>query len=96
MAAYGCTSRTCASSGLAFVLLITPMMVPVVLVAIGAFYIYVKLNLVYHLLGLVLAHSMLAIPLVVIVTGSALKSYDMNQENLPPAVAGAPSAGKRF
>jgi len=66
------------------------MMVPVVLVAIGAFYIYVKLNLLYTLTGLVLAHTILALPLVLIVTGSALKSYDMNQE-LAARGLGAPT-----
>lgn len=73
----------------AYLALITPMMVPVVLVAIGAFYIFVKLSLLYTLTGLVLAHSVLALPLVVIVTGSALKSYDMNQE-LAARSLGAP------
>ena len=46
----------------AFVLLITPMMVPVVLIAVGAFYAYVKLQILYTITGLVLAHSLLAIP----------------------------------
>ncbi len=56
------------------------MMVPLILVAIGAFYVYVQLGMLYTLAGLVLAHSMLALPLVVIVTFAALQSYDMNQE----------------
>ncbi|MFD0860452.1 ABC transporter permease [Roseovarius aquimarinus] len=73
----------------AFVLLITPMMVPVVLIAIGAFYAYVKLQILYTMAGLVLAHSLLAIPLVVIVTGSALKGFDMNLENAARSL-GAP------
>lgn len=73
----------------AFVMLLTPMMVPVVLIAIGAFYAYVKLQILYTITGLVLAHTILAIPLVVIVTGSALKSYDMNQENAARSL-GAP------
>ncbi|PVA09106.1 ABC transporter permease [Pelagivirga sediminicola] len=73
----------------AFVMLITPMMVPVVLIAVGAFYAYVKLQILYTITGLVLAHTLLAIPLVVIVTGSALKGYDMNQENAARSL-GAP------
>lgn len=73
----------------AFVLMITPMMVPVVLVAIGAFYAYAQLNLLYTITGLVLAHSVLALPLVIIVTGSALKSYDMSLENAARSL-GAP------
>ncbi len=58
----------------------TPIVVPVILIGIGVFYVYVKLKLVNTLMGLVLAHSMLAVPLVVMVVTSALKSYDMNQE----------------
>ncbi len=80
LAAYGLhnSNRTVAKA--VFILLITPMMVPLILLAIGAFYMYVKLQILYTLAGLVLAHTMLALPLVLIVTASALKSYDMNQE----------------
>ena len=80
LAAYGLHASKLPFIRVAFIMLITPMMVPVVLVAIGAFYAYVRLQILYTMTGLVLAHSILAIPLVLIVTGSALKSYDMNQE----------------
>lgn len=89
LAAYGLHASKIKFIRVAFVLLITPMMVPVVLVAIGAFYAYVKMQILYTMTGLVLAHTLLAIPLVVIVTGSALKSYDMNQENAARSL-GAP------
>ncbi|MCE8518819.1 ABC transporter permease [Ruegeria pomeroyi] len=80
LAAYGLHCSRIRFIRAAFVLMITPMMVPVVLVAIGAFYAYVQLQILYTVTGLVLAHTVLALPLVVIVTGSALKSYDMSQE----------------
>ena len=89
VAAYGLHASNIRFIRVAFVLLITPMMVPVVLIAIGAFYAYVKLNLFYTVTGLVMAHTILALPLVLIVTGSALKSYDMNQE-LASRSLGAP------
>jgi putative spermidine/putrescine transport system permease protein len=89
LAAYGLHSSRLAFVRLAFVLMITPMMVPLVLVAIGAFYAYVKLNILYTITGLVLAHTVLALPLVVIVTGSALKGYDMSQEQAARSL-GAP------
>lgn len=89
VAAYGLHTSQIPLVRFAFMLLITPMMVPVVLVAIGAFYVFVKLSLLYSMTGLVLAHSILALPLVLIVTGSALKSYDMNQE-LAARSLGAP------
>jgi putative spermidine/putrescine transport system permease protein len=71
-------------------LLLTPMVVPVILIGIGVFYAYVKLKLVNTLLGLVLAHCMLAIPVVMLVVGSALKSYDMDQERVARSLGASP------
>lgn len=89
LAAYGLHASKIRFIRVAFVMLITPMMVPVVLVAIGAFYAYVKLQILYTMTGLVLAHTVLALPLVVIVTGSALKGFDMSQEEAARSL-GAP------
>ncbi len=80
MAAYGLHTSRFRWSGTVYALLLTPIVVPVILVGIGVFYAYVRLGLVNTLTGVVLAHSMLAIPLVVMVVSSALKSFDMNQE----------------
>jgi putative spermidine/putrescine transport system permease protein len=80
MAAYGLYVSGLRIAGIIFAILVTPIVVPVILVAIGIFYAYVQLQLVNTLTGLVLAHSTLAIPLVVIIVSAALKSYDMNQE----------------
>ena len=37
-------------------------------------------GLVNSLLGLVLAHTILALPLILVIVSAALKSYDLNQE----------------
>ncbi len=80
LAAYGLFVSRLRWVHIIHVLLITPIIVPVILVAIAVFYVYVKLKLVNSLTGIVLAHSMLAIPVVIMVISSALKSYDMSQE----------------
>ena len=80
MAAYGLHESRLRHAGWLLMLLLTPMVVPVILIGIGVFYAYVKLKLVNSLLGLVLAHSMLAIPVVMMVVGSALKTFDLDQE----------------
>jgi putative spermidine/putrescine transport system permease protein len=49
-------------------------------VAIAVFYVFVKMKMNNSLIGLVLAHSMLAVPLVLIVVTSALAQFDANQE----------------
>ena len=80
MAAYGLFVSQHKWSRLVFIFLITPIMIPVILIAIGAFYVYVQIKMVNSLAGLVVAHTNLALPLVLIVVSSAFRSYDMNQE----------------
>ena len=65
-----------------FVFLITPMIVPVILIAIGTFYAYGRVGLNNTITGLVLAHTALAAPLVMIVITAALRTYDLNQERV--------------
>lgn len=82
LAAYGLYVSRFRLAGLVFLILVTPIMVPLILVGIGVFYVYVQIDLVNTLAGLVFAHSVLAIPLVVIVVSAALRSYDLNQERV--------------
>ena len=65
-----------------FAFLITPIIVLVILIAIGAFYAYGRVGLNNTITGLVLAHAVLATPLVMIVITSALRNYDLNQERV--------------
>lgn len=65
-----------------FVFLITPMIVPVILIAIGTFYAYGRFGLNNTITGLVLAHTALAAPLVMIIITAALRTYDLNQERV--------------
>lgn len=80
MAAYGLHVARLKHSHMLLMVLLTPMVVPNILIGIGVFYVYVQLKLVNSMLGLVLAHSMLAIPVVMLVVGSALKTFDLDQE----------------
>jgi len=80
LAAYGLHVSRSRWTGLAMLLLVTPIIIPVILVGIGIFYVYVQVKMLNTMPGLVIAHAMLALPLVVLVVASGLKSYDMNQE----------------
>ena len=82
LAAYGLTNSSARTRSILFPIMISPMMVPIILVAIGLFYFYVQFNMVNSILGLVLGHSLVAMPLVLIIVLSALKNYDMNQEKV--------------
>lgn len=82
MAAYALFVSNHRATKAVFFLLITPMIVPVILIAIGAFYAYGRIGLNNTITGLVLAHTAMATPLVMIVITAALRSYDLNQENV--------------
>ena len=82
MAAYGVFVSGSRLGKMVFFMLMTPMIVPVILIAIGTFYVFGKLGLVNSILGLVLAHTVLSVPIVMIIITAALRTYDLNQERV--------------
>ena len=67
-------------SGVLRGLLMAPMIVPTIFIAIGLFFVYARLDLNNTIPGLVLGHTLLALPYVVINVSAGLRSYDMTQE----------------
>ena len=67
-------------SGMLRGLLMAPMIVPTIFIAIGLFFVYAKFDLNNTIPGLVLGHTLLALPYVVINVSAGLRSYDMTQE----------------
>jgi putative spermidine/putrescine transport system permease protein len=61
-------------------LLIVPLVIPVIIIAIGVFYLYARLSLINTLVGLVLAHTVLALPFVFVLVSAGLQRFDMAQE----------------
>ena len=59
-----------------FAFLVSPIIMPNIIIAIALFYLYAKLGLVGTNIGLILGHTVLAIPYVVITVMAILKNYD--------------------
>lgn len=57
-----------------------PQVVPIILIAIGAFFLYARLGMLNSFAGLVLAHTALALPFVIITVRAGLQQFDMAQE----------------
>jgi putative spermidine/putrescine transport system permease protein len=74
LAAYGLHTVRNRWSALAHGVFILPLIIPAILTAIGIILFYAQVGLNNALSGIVLAHSALAIPLVVITVASSLKS----------------------
>ncbi|MBS0242516.1 MAG: ABC transporter permease, partial [Proteobacteria bacterium] len=80
LAAYGLNNLgTRLSRGL-YLLFTLPLIIPAILIAIGIFLFYAQIGLNNSMTGIVLAHTVMALPLVVITVASGLKGYDQNQE----------------
>lgn len=72
-------------------LILTPLIVPVIIVAIGMFAIFVRWKLSGSLVGLVLAHTALAMPFVVVNVATSLRTIDRNLELAAQSLGANPS-----
>ena len=57
-------------------LILAPLVLPRLIIAVALFYLYARIGLVGTILGLVLGHTILAVPYVVITVMAVLKTYD--------------------
>ena len=80
LAAMGLARMKAGAGGILRAILITPMIVPGVVLAIGIYAVYLDHQMVGTLTGYVLAHSMLAIPFVIIAVGASLAVFDTRLE----------------
>ena len=85
LAAMGLASRAMPARRLVTGLLLSPMVTPLVISAAGMFFFYSALGLAQTHLGLILAHSALGTPFVVITVTATLAAFD---RNLTRAAAG--------
>ncbi len=80
MAAIGIEKMANRTAGVIRAILITPMIVPGVVLAVGIYAVYLDAHLVGTWTGYVLAHTLLAIPFVVIAVGANLAVFDARLE----------------
>jgi len=76
VAALGLSKRDLPYKGLIMALLASPMIVPIVITAVGMYFFYSKIGLTNNLLGLILAHAALGTPFVVITVSATLVGFD--------------------
>lgn len=76
LAALGLSRRNVPFSGLIMSVLISPMVVPVVIVAVAMFFGFASVGLNNTYIGLILAHAVLGTPFVVITVTATLSGFD--------------------
>jgi putative spermidine/putrescine transport system permease protein len=78
-------ARTIASG-----LILSPLIMPVIIVAIGVYYAFARYGLVGTAAGLVLAHTCLAVPFVVTSIGASLSGFDRRLEQAALSLGATP------
>jgi putative spermidine/putrescine transport system permease protein len=76
LAALGLSRANIPGRAAIMAVLISPMIVPVIISAIGLFFFYAYVNLNGTIIGIILAHTALATPFVVITVTATLMSFD--------------------
>ena len=92
LAALGLVRLPARHRGIVSTLLLSPMIVPVIIVGVATFFYFARFGLVGTFLGLVLAHTALALPLVVIAVSATLEGFDPNLLRAAYASGAAPFA----
>lgn len=80
LAAIGLVRGTFARRQLLYFAIMAPLIVPVIVSAVAVYFVFVRLRLVGTLWAFVLAHMVLAIPVVVVVVSAALRRVDESLE----------------
>ncbi len=95
IAALGLTRLPSGLRGVIAALILSPMIVPGIVVAIGIYYAFSRYGLVGSPVGLVLAHTCLAVPFVVISVGASLSGFDRRLEQAARSLGATPWAAFR-
>ena len=79
-AAYAITNSSLRVMRLIHLTLMLPLVVPIIIVAVGIFFVFARVGLTATLSGLVLANVMLGLPYVITSVVAGLQSFDATQE----------------
>ena len=90
LAALGLASPAMPARRIVMSLLISPMITPVIISAAGMFFFYSSIGLGQTHLGLILAHTALGIPFVVITVTATLSGFDRNLTRAATSLGAGP------
>lgn len=80
-AAFFMSRQTFAAKGALLAFILAPIIIPNIIVAVALFYLFSKMNLVGTITGMVIGHTVLTIPYIVITVMSILKTYDVRLDH---------------
>jgi putative spermidine/putrescine transport system permease protein len=90
IAAVGLSSPVMPFKRLITALLISPMIVPLIIIAAGMFFFYTRFNIVGTYTGLIIAHAALGVPFVIITVTATLAGFDRSLYNAAVGMGASP------
>ncbi len=91
-AAFGLVRGRFFGRSLVAILLISPMMAPVIQLAIALYWLLIELGMLGTLAGIVIAHSVFTLPFVVVVVAASLRRLDRSYELVAISLGASPFA----
>jgi putative spermidine/putrescine transport system permease protein len=92
IAALGLTMTDFPFKGVITGIMIMPMVVPIVISAVGIYFFYAWIGLTSTYIGMILAHTALATPFVVITVTATLQGFNRNQIRAGSSLGASPAA----
>ncbi|MFA5538667.1 MAG: ABC transporter permease [Gemmobacter sp.] len=90
LAALGMSRPNFPWRGVVMALVVSPMVVPFVITALGMFFFFSRVGLTNSLAGLIVAHTALGVPFVVITVSATLQGFDRNLPRAAASLGGRP------
>lgn len=82
LAALGLVRARFRGKGAVQALVLSPLIVPTVVTAVAVYFLFARLGLVGSMWSLVFAHTVLAVPFVVLTVSATLRGFDLNLEKV--------------
>jgi putative spermidine/putrescine transport system permease protein len=89
-ASFGLVRREFRGKGLLLAFFMSPIIVPYIITAIAVYFLFARLGLVGSPVGLLAAHTLLAVPKVVVIVTAALKGFDRTLERASMSLGAGP------
>jgi putative spermidine/putrescine transport system permease protein len=82
--------------GLMLAFVLSPIIIPRIIIAVGLFYFFARIGLVGSAWGLVLGHTVVSVPYVVMTMMAVLRSYDVRLDLAAQSLGAKPIATLRY
>lgn len=90
LAALGLARSRSRLAGLAFLLFITPMIMPPVVISIALFFLFAKIGLIASNLGIIIGHTVIALPMAFVIVLATFKHYDWRLDQAAATLGASP------